>query len=332
MRGANMEESGELKFNPQRKILIATDGSETANEAADFGIETLKFSGAKVYAVYVIETTSYGSASEDEKWSKKTEQFQEIGRGATSYVEEKAKAAGLEAESILLKGNPAEEILDFAEGQDVDMIVMGSLGKTGIKRVVLGSVSEKVVRHAKVPVLVVRERKEEKTHKKILIATDGSDAAQNAADYGIEIARWNGAKVYAVYVIDITSFYSIIMDEVWVKNTYEQLEKIGRKATSDLEEDAKAAGIEAESIVLKGNPAKEILDFAEKQKVDMIVVGSIGKSGVQSFLLGGTAGKVSRNSKIPVLVVREIFKFPKYFSRSQRGEKVPTEVVSEEKE
>jgi nucleotide-binding universal stress UspA family protein len=327
-----MEQSGEPEFKPQRKILIATDGSETAKEAADFGIETLKFSGAKVYAVYVIDKTSYGSVPEDEKWSKKIEQFEEVGHGVTSYVEEKAKAAGLEAESIVLKGDPAEEILDFAEGQDVDIIVVGSLGKSGIKRFVLGSVSEKVVRHAKVPVLVVRERKEEKPHKKILIATDGSKAAENAADYGIEIAKWHGAKVYAVYVIDITFSDSIMMDEAWVKNTYEQLEKIGRKAISDLEEDAKAAGIEAESILLKGNPAKEILDIAEEQEVDMIVVGSIGKSGVQNFLLGGTSGKVSRNSKIPVLVVREILKFPRYFSRSQREAKVSTDVVSGERE
>jgi len=327
-----VEESGELKFEPQRKILIATDGSETAKEAADFGIKTLRFSGAKVYAVYVLDTTSYGSLPKDEKWSKKIEQFEGIGHEAASYIEEKAKAAGLEAESIVLKGNPAEEILNFAEGQDVDMVVIGSLGKSRIKRLVLGSVSEKVVRHAKVPVLVVRKWKEEKTHKNILIATDGSEAAENAADYGIEIAGWNGAKAYAVYAIDISSFESILMDEVWVKNTYEQFEKIGREATSDVEENAKAAGIEAESILLKGDPAKEILDFAEKQKVDMIVVGSIGKSGVQNFLLGSISLKILRNSKIPVLVVREIFKFTRFFSHIQRNEKVPTDVVPGEGE
>ena len=66
----------------------------------------------------------------DERWSKEVfEQFEEIGHEATSYVEEKAKAAGMEAESIVLKGNPAEEIVNFAEDQKVDMIVVGSLGK-----------------------------------------------------------------------------------------------------------------------------------------------------------------------------------------------------------
>ena len=87
------------KFKPQRKIVIATDGSKAAEKAADFGIETLRFSGAKVYAVYVVDTTSYGSVPKDERLPKKVEQFEKIGNEATSYVEEKAKAAGMEAES-----------------------------------------------------------------------------------------------------------------------------------------------------------------------------------------------------------------------------------------
>ncbi|MGB9133178.1 MAG: universal stress protein [Methanosarcina sp.] len=158
-----MEESSEIKAKPQRQLLIATDGSESAEEAADFGIEMVGSGKGKVYAVYVIDTTSYGSIPMNEIWSKEGyEQFEKMGREATAYVEEKAKAAGLEAESILLNGNPAEEIVNFAEEQKVDMIIVGSLGKGRFERVVLGSVSEKIVRHAKVPVLVVRERHKRK--------------------------------------------------------------------------------------------------------------------------------------------------------------------------
>ena len=81
---------------------------------------------------------------------------EKISHRATSSVVEKAKFAGLEAESVILKGSPAEKILDFADEHDIDLIVVGSLGKNGIERFALGSVSEKVVRHAKVPVLIVR--------------------------------------------------------------------------------------------------------------------------------------------------------------------------------
>jgi nucleotide-binding universal stress UspA family protein len=69
---------------------------------------------------------------------------------------EKAKFVGLEAESIILKGSLAEKILDFANEHDFEMIVVGLLGKSGIERFALGNVSEKVVRHAKFPVLIVR--------------------------------------------------------------------------------------------------------------------------------------------------------------------------------
>ena len=69
---------------------------------------------------------------------------------------EKAKSSGLDAEPIILKGSAAEKILDFAHKHDIDMIVVGSLGKSGIEHFTLGSVSEKIVRYAKVPVLVVR--------------------------------------------------------------------------------------------------------------------------------------------------------------------------------
>ena len=84
-----------------------------------------------------------------------------MGNEITSNVEKTAKAAGLEAESIVLKGDPAERIVNFAEEQGVDMIVVGSHGIGGFERLVIGSVSEKVVRHAKIPVLVFREQKEQ---------------------------------------------------------------------------------------------------------------------------------------------------------------------------
>ena len=152
-----MEGSTKIKDKTCRQILIATDGSKAAEDAAYLGIKFARQYGAKVYAVYVINVTAYDSIIMDESWTiEKCEECEKKGHKATSSVEEKAKFAGLEAESIILKGNPAEKILDFANEHDIDMIVVGSLGKSGIERFAMGSVSEKVVRHAKVPVLIVR--------------------------------------------------------------------------------------------------------------------------------------------------------------------------------
>jgi nucleotide-binding universal stress UspA family protein len=162
-----MEGNIEIKSKPRRQVIIATDGSETANEAADFGIEMIGCSGAKVYAIYVIDTTPYRSVPLDKIWSDKVlEEFEKEGREATSYIEKIGKAAGVEVESRVLRGHPAEKIVTFAEDNNIDMIIMGSLGKSGYERVLLGSVSEKVIRHAKIPVLVVRER--HKSEKKLI--------------------------------------------------------------------------------------------------------------------------------------------------------------------
>ncbi|AKB66407.1 universal stress protein [Methanosarcina mazei] len=142
-----------------KKILIATDGSENGAQAINAGIEIARLSQGKVYALYVIDNTCYPA----EKWNPKLktameEQFKAFGLEMTATVEEAAKAAGIDVEFVIREGHPAEKILDFAEKQDIDMIVVGSLGKTDAERFLLGSVSEKVVRNAKVPVLVVREK------------------------------------------------------------------------------------------------------------------------------------------------------------------------------
>ncbi|HII90881.1 MAG TPA: universal stress protein [Methanosarcina sp.] len=169
-----------------------------------------------------------------------------------------------------------------------------------------------------------------KTQRRILIATDGSKAAENVVDFGIEIARCSGAKVYAVYVIDISFFDSVLMDESWVKNAYEQFERVGRGAICCIEENAKAVGVDATPILLKGNAAEKILDFAENQKVDMIVIGSTGRSGVERFMLGSVSEKVVRNSKIPVLVVRERFKPESFVRCGQEKREVSASIASNE--
>lgn len=140
-----------------KKILITTDGSENAREAIRAGMEIARLSQAKVYALYVVDTTVNSLVIRDERWKKTMdEQLKTLGLEATVAVEEAAESAGVKVEFVNLEGNPAEKILSFAEEQDMDMIVIGSLGKTDIERFLLGSVSEKVVRNAKIPVLVVR--------------------------------------------------------------------------------------------------------------------------------------------------------------------------------
>lgn len=143
-----------------KKIMVATDGSELVKKAVDTAIELAKIGKSKLYAVYVISEGDYYSSmslSIDAEWIKAMEEHLLLeGKEAVGYVENAGKAANVEVEPVILEGNVASEIVDFAEKHDIELIVLGTHGKTGIQRFLIGSVAENVVRYSKKPVLVVR--------------------------------------------------------------------------------------------------------------------------------------------------------------------------------
>jgi nucleotide-binding universal stress UspA family protein len=140
-------------------------------------------------------------------------------------------------------------------------------------------------------------------YKKILIATDGSEYTKNAIDYGIDLAKNTGAKLLTIYVVDTAAFASIPMDAAW-ESMYELLRQEGEVALKYVAEKAGDEGVEIEGNIIEGHPADEIIKYSEKNSISLIVLGTLGKSGLDRFLLGSVAEKVVRNSKIPVLVVR----------------------------
>ncbi len=141
------------------KIMIATDGSEASRNAANRGIILAKLSAGKVIAVYVVDTSRliqlHGYTSLHGFKESLLDAMLKEGDEAVSYIEKKSKQEGVPFEKAILKGNPAEELLRYSKESGVDVLVMGSIGRTGISRFLLGSVAEKVIRHSEVPVMVV---------------------------------------------------------------------------------------------------------------------------------------------------------------------------------
>jgi len=150
--------------------------------------------------------------------------------------------------------------------------------------------------------------------KKILIATDGSAHVKKAVTYAIELAKLYGAELHAVYVMDISADYtrSLYTDRSagGLKRTLRKedhcadiFRKEGETATKHIEDMAKIEGLDIKKWITEGHPAEEILKLAEEQSIDLIVMGTLGRSGIEKFLLGSVADKVIRNSRIPVLAV-----------------------------
>lgn len=138
-----------------KKIMVATDGSNQVRKAIEAGIELAKLSGAMLYAVYVIVPA--GFSPRDFGWEKALRDYLKAeGEKAIAFVEDAGKAADVEVKPVILEGDAADRILEFAESESIDLIIMGTLGKTGLERFLLGSVAEKVVRHSKIPVMVVK--------------------------------------------------------------------------------------------------------------------------------------------------------------------------------
>ncbi|WP_207588456.1 universal stress protein [Halomontanus rarus] len=132
-------------------VLVPTDGSPGAEAAVDHGIHMAAQNGATVHAVHVVDVTDFGDIAEGD------EDLVAQGYEVVEPVVAKAEEAGLEVVETVLEGTPHERLLEYAGRKEIDAIAIGTHGKSGLSRVLLGSTAEEIVREAPVPVLTVRE-------------------------------------------------------------------------------------------------------------------------------------------------------------------------------
>ena len=138
--------------------------------------------------------------------------------------------------------------------------------------------------------------------EKILVATDGSEHGYRAANVALDLGKISGGKVTAIYVAD-TNRTSHLPDDMLLFSIRELLLKEGKEALKHVEDQAREKGVAYEGVVAEGNPGSEIISYAESAKMDIIIMGAVGRTGLDKFLLGSVAEKVVRNSKIPVLTI-----------------------------
>ena len=136
----------------------------------------------------------------------------------------------------------------------------------------------------------------------ILVATDGSEHGYRAANIALDLGKISSGKVTAIYVAD-TNRTSHLPDDMLLFSIRELLLKEGKEALKHVEDLAREKGVAYEGVVVEGNPGSEIISYAESAKMDIIIIGAVGRTGLDKFLLGSVAEKVVRNSKIPVLTI-----------------------------
>ncbi|WP_433632232.1 universal stress protein [Halomicrococcus sp. NG-SE-24] len=209
------------------------------------------------------------------------------------------------AEHELRQGTPYEEILDYVDEQDIDLVAMGTHGRAGVGPD-LGSTTLRVVRNVDVPALTVRFQENVdvdvanhyEIYDDVLVATDGSDGSMVAAEQGIDIAEMYGATVHALYVVD-TNTYAY---EDVPRSIVGLLKESGNTALEEIAAMGRERGVDVETPIRRGRPSRELLDYVDENDVDLVTLGAHGRTS--EVHLGSTTERVIRTSRQPTLSVR----------------------------
>jgi len=277
---------GSGEFCPVGKLevlLVATDRSQFSEGAIREAITFAKKCSSRLYAVSVLE-------SNPEYETIGSNVFEKEEAEALAYLEsvrERASQEGLACETVLREADdPSQAIVSEATERKVDMIVIGKHGRTGLMKVLMGKTAANVIAHAPRKVLVVPKAAKIE-YRTILVATDGSEHSDAALTEAIAIAKRCGSLLIAL---------SAIRDEG------EKAEASGH--ANRAVELARKEGVSAESIVPTGKAFAAIVETAGGRGVDLIVMGTYGRTGMKKLLMGSTTEKVIGDAGCAVLVVK----------------------------
>jgi nucleotide-binding universal stress UspA family protein len=293
------------------KILVPLDGSELAEVALPYAEELAGKLGSEVTLLHVCESAEAQYHHMHQLYIQKM-----VGatkRGAKKYLE-KSDNKAITVRSAILSGHPAEQIVDFAEKQHIDLIVIATHGWSGIRRWVLGSVADKVVRATKQPVALIRAKGvhhhtfAEGTLNKTLLPLDGSKESEAVIPYVEELASRLKGEVVLLHVVPAPSpVFAVPGETVQIPNTQAEVELLKVNAGSYLEKvtnSLKDKHIKVRSEVRVGNTAHEIIKLADEVQADLVAMSTHGWSGISRWALGSTADKVLNGGNTPLLLVR----------------------------
>src|SRR5215218_7294703 len=299
--GEEEEEAHRMTIFPTR-ILFASDGSEDSELAATTAVGLAKVTGSELHVLHVAPAFPDYFEPSDPNEPGPTER--EGRRILDEQVNKIENVGGAVAQSHLRMGGAAEEVIELAEELETGLIVLGSRGRGRIRRALMGSVSDSIVRHAHCPVMVVRW-KPVVFPAKILLATDGSEEAVLAAQSAADLAVKTGSELHLAHVGKELSHGGYVGVEVGPlpAGSQELLDKEAKEVLeAQLERMGEAGGSVTEAHLMSGRADEEIIVLAEQVGADL-VVGSRGLGGVRRTLVGSVSDSVVRHAHYPVLVV-----------------------------
>jgi nucleotide-binding universal stress UspA family protein len=277
------------------KIILAVDGSRNSEWAADMlmGLPLIEKPEVSVLHVLDLETLTHPLLSPPLALQYSRAMREEVQRSLaaanrlTRRITDRLRSQWKEVHPIVEKGRAANKIIQKARKEKADLIVLGSHGLSNVRSFLLGSVSQKVTTYAPCSVLVVKRKF--KPLKKILVAVDGSKYSKKAIEFLKMNFRPENVQASVLNVWD----YPLVLP--------------GRTRSVLVEKEMKSlrqAGFKTSPLTLTGHPAATIVKIAKKKKMDLVVLGSRGLTGLREFFLGSVSHKIVKYSQGSILVVR----------------------------
>lgn len=290
---------------PTKKIenlLLSTDGSEFSEGAVREAINLAKTCSSRLFALSVVETNPEYETLAPQLVEKEIEKA----RAYLEAVRERAAKENVNCEIVIHQGEDSYRyIVDEAAKRHAEMIIMGRRGRTGLKRLMMGSVTAKVIGHAPCNVLVV-PRAARVEMKKLLVATDGSRHSETAAMEAVGIAKRCGAKLTVISVVpsESVSPFDIVHSEMQRELITEKEQRAAECNITNIKDIAEKEGINVEGLIAEGKPYEAIVNTATEKNIDLIVVGSHGRTGLEKLLMGSVTERVIGLAPCAVLVVK----------------------------
>jgi len=281
-----------------KNILFATDFSQAADAAAPIAIQIARRYGAKVYGVHVNRSDDYTGVAPN-AWAAMAEAAEKETKEDAGRLN--GQLQGIEHEVVIGEGNLWEVLSNVIQQKEIDLVVVGTRGRTGFGKTLLGSVAEQILRQSPCPVLTVGPHvnpwsDEYVKMREIVYATDLATDTPVAAPYAISLAQENQAHLVLLHVIEDPKPGDLV----------DSPEGVNLKARKLQQLVTEQAGLWCEPtyIVEQGPAAEKILDVAKRRHTDLIVMGARPAKGLATHLNIGTVHKVVSQATCPVLTVR----------------------------
>ena len=286
------------------KILFPTDFSEAAHGALTHALHLTRQHDAKLYVLNVVAPEKGTGLEKAEAAADPTTLMATRLQVSEPDIVDVAPVYARNQAS-----SEADGILRYASDHGIDLIVMGTNGRRGIDRLLMGSVAEEVVQQAECPVFTVRfggERAGQDAHRRILVPVDFSEYGEPALGYARELAEFYGAHLDLLHVVEEDGFRllygtrprAVAASEVKAQNR-QVLEEYARREHIQVPYSVHA---------LIGNPNLDIVDYARLHDIDLIVIATHGRTGLQRLRMGSVAEKVVRHAPCPVFTVKSFGK------------------------